>query len=95
MEAWALLYVSPPWKPGQEVKVVWRVTGTGDFRVVAVGPESQEVLPLSGPTEHFGSNWDRPGEEWGTLFRLNEPGRWQLRVERGSSTATLPVEVAA
>ena len=95
MEAWALLYEPSPWKPGQEVKVVWRVTGAGDFRVVAVGPESQEVPPVSGPTEHFGSNWDRPGDEWGTFFRLDEPGRWQLRIQRGSSTATLPVEVAA
>ena len=95
MQAWALLYEPSPWKPGQEVKVVWRATGTGDFRVVAIGPQSQEVPPVSGPTKHFGSNWERPGEEWGTFFRLNEPGRWQLRVQRGSSTATLPLEVVA
>ena len=93
MEAWALLYEPSPWTAGQEVKVVWRATGTGDFRVVAVGPGSQEVPPVSGPTKHCGSNWGRPGEEWGTFSRLNEPGRWQLRVQLGSSTATLPVEV--
>lgn len=94
METWALLYEPPPWKPGQEVKVVWRSTGTGDFRVVAVGPRSREVPPVSGPTPHFGSNWSRPGDEWGTVFRLDEPGQWLLRVERGSATASLPVEIA-
>jgi hypothetical protein len=95
MEAWALLYEPSPWRRGQEVKVVWRATGTGDVRVVAVGPQAQEVPPLSGPTEHVGSTWQRPGQEWGTSFRLDEPGRWELRVERGSSTATVPVDVAA
>lgn len=95
METWALMYEPPPWRVGQDVKVVWRSTGTGEFRVVAVGPNSQEIPPVSGPTQHFGSNWNRPGDEWGTFFRLEEPGQWLLRVERGSSAASLPVEVAA
>ena len=93
METWALLYERPPWKAGQEVKVVWRSTGTGEFSVVAVGPQAQEVPPITGPTEHFGSNWNRPGEEWGTFFRLDERGQWLLRVRHGSSTASLRVEV--
>lgn len=93
MKTWALLYEPPPWKPGQEVKVVWRSTGTGEFSVVAVGPQAQQVPPVSGPTEHFGSNWNRPGEEWGTFFRLDEPGLWLLRVQHGPATASLPVEV--
>jgi hypothetical protein len=95
LETWALLYVAPPWTAGQEVKVVWRSTGAGDFNVVAVGPQSQRVEPVSGPTEHTGSNWARPGEEWGTFFRLDEPGEWVLRVERGPDTASLPITVTA
>jgi hypothetical protein len=95
LEIWALLYVAPPWTAGQEVKVVWRSTGVGDFSVVAVGPKEQRVDPLSGPTEHFGSNWARPGQEWGTFFRLDEPGEWELRVERGPDTASLPITVTA
>lgn len=94
IETWALLYAPPPWTAGQEVKVVWRSTGTGEFRVVAVGPRSQQVPPESGPTQHVGSNWDRPGEEWGTIFRLDEPGQWRLQVRRGDAAASLPVAVA-
>lgn len=94
LETWALLDEPPPWKPGQEVKVVWRSTGTGAFRVVAVGPGAQEVPPVSGPTQHYGSNWNRPGDEWGTFFRLDEPGQWVFRVRRGSATASLALAVA-
>lgn len=74
LDTWALLYVAPPWTAGQEVKVVWRSTGAGGFEVVAAGPLSQRVEPVSGPTEHVGSNWARPGNAWGTFFRLDEPG---------------------
>lgn len=93
LEVWALLYEPSPWKAGQEVKVVWRATGAGSFAVTAVGPESQRVVPIAGPTEHFGSNWERPGDEWGTFFRLDEPGEWVLQVQRGSDTASLPITV--
>ena len=94
METWALLYEPPPWRPGQEVKVVWRSTGTGELRAVAVGPRGQRVAPSSGPTPHVGSNWARPGDEWGTSFRLDEPGRWTLRVDRGAASASLTLAVA-
>ena len=93
LEVWALLYEPSPWKAGQEVKVVWRATGAGSFAVTAVGPRSQRVNPSAGPTEHYGSNWERPGDEWGTFFRLEEPGEWVLEVQRGSDTASLPITV--
>lgn len=93
LEVWALLWEPPPWKVGQEVKVVWRATGTGSFTVTAVGPDSQRVAPIAGPTVHYGSNWERPGDEWGTFLRLDEPGEWVLRVQRGSDTASLPITV--
>lgn len=95
LETWALLYEASPWTAGQEVKVVWRSTGAGDFEVVAVGPQSQQVEPVSGPEEHVSSNWVKPGEEWGTFFRLDEPGEWVLRVNRGPNTASLPITVIA
>jgi hypothetical protein len=93
LEVWALLYEPSPWKAGQEVKVVWRATGAGAFAVTAFGPEFQRVAPIAGPTEHYGSNWERPGDEWGTFFRLDEPGEWVLQVQRGRDTASLPITV--
>ena len=95
LEVWALLWEPPPWEAGREVKVVWRATGSGDFSVVALGPDGQRDAPTVGPTPHTGSNWNRPGDEWGTFFRLEEPGDWVLRAQRGSEAATLTVTVTA
>ena len=61
--------------------------------MTAVGPESQRVVPIAGPTGHHGSSGERPGDEWGTFFRLDEPGEWVLQVQRGSDTASLPITV--
>ncbi len=92
-ETWALLWEQPPWRINEEVKVVWRMTGTGDFSVEAVGPDGDTVAPTQGPTPHAGSNWDRPGEEWGTFFRLPTEGCWTLKARRGASVSDIPVMV--
>jgi hypothetical protein len=89
------MWQPPPWRAGDLVKVVWRSTGTGDISVLAIGPGGREVLPVTGPTAHAGSSWDRPGDEWGTSFRLDEPGDWQLTIRRGQATASVPVTVTA
>lgn len=92
--AWALLWVEPPWKPHQEVKVVWRMTGRGDFAVVARGPAGETVGPFSGPTPHEGSNWERPGQEWGTFFAMPSAGCWILEASRGKDVSKVFVLVA-
>jgi hypothetical protein len=92
-EAWALLWQSPPWTVDQAVKVVWRMPGSGDLNVSAVGPEGEIIKPLSGPTRHLGSNWERPGDEWGTFFALPSEGCWRMEVRR--SDAISAVSVAA
>jgi len=91
MESWALMWRPSPWRTGEQVKVVWKSTGTGDLRIFAVSPSGREVLPLTGPTPHFGSTWDRPGDEWGTSFELDETRRVDVeggaRAGSGVSTA--------
>jgi hypothetical protein len=89
--AWALLWVEPPWPVGQEVKVVWRMTGTGDFAVVARGPNEEVVDAVQGPTPHVGSSWERSGDEWGTFFVLTSPGCWRLEASRGTDMSTVYV----
>lgn len=92
---WALLWKQPPWAPGEEVKVVWRVSGNGEFAAVARGPEGVEVHPSFGPTRHAGSNYDRPGDEWGVGFILRSPGCWELRATRGKGSASIWLLVEA
>lgn len=79
----------------QEVKIVWRMTGSGSPKFAAVGPSGSRVDPTWGPERHLGSNWNRPGDEWGTGFRFPKPGCWTVRVDRGAAVATAGILVAA
>ena len=84
---YGLLFTKYPISAGREVKIVWRTTGSGHVRFTATGPRGQHIAP-AWTTLHYGSNWDRPGEEWGTGFRFPVRGCWTVRVTRGTSAAT-------
>jgi hypothetical protein len=92
-ETWALLWAFPPWEVGEKVKVVWRMTGTGDFTVRAVGPDGEVVEPVDGPAPHSSANWHRPGDEWGTAFSLPSEGCWLLEAQRGDAVSTIGILV--
>lgn len=94
-EAWALLWEPSPWEVGQDVKVVWRMAGTGDFEVRAVGPDGEIGEPSSAPAKHGSSNWDRPGPEWGTFFNLPSEGCWQLEARRSAAVSTVTIAVTS
>jgi hypothetical protein len=90
---YGLLFADYPLPAGRVSKIVWRMTGSGQMRFSATGPRGQRIAP-AWSTLHYGSNWDRPGEEWGTGFRFPVGGCWTVRATRGTSaaTATLLVE---
>jgi predicted small lipoprotein YifL len=79
-ELWGLIMSTSGIPPlaNTEVKIVWRMTGSGGFDIVASGPHGMKVPPSQGPTEHLGSNWNRPGDEWGTVFTFPVAGCWDL-----------------
>ncbi len=79
-ELWGLLF--EPLSAGKDIKIVWRMSGTGDLGVAATGPHGQVVQPAWGPEYHGSSNWDRPGMEWGTGFVFDEKGCWNLHLSR-------------
>lgn len=88
-EVWALLESASgiPVKAGSPLKIVWRMTGTGDFHLVAIGPQGQRLPPSWGPQAHDGSNWNRPGDEWGTGFdSLPGAGCWDFHVTRDNAS---------
>lgn len=87
------MFEVPPWPVGKEVKVVWRVGGSGGFEAHALGPDGQRLEPSWGPERHAASNWERPGGEWGVAFIIDTPGCWQLRAKRDGGTASLWVRV--
>ncbi|MGA5757248.1 hypothetical protein [Nonomuraea bangladeshensis] len=82
-ELWGLLFGEVPLRRGAEVKIVWRMTGDGPLRKVeATLPDGTRARLAWGPEEHGGSNWRRPGQEWGTGFVFPERGCWKVELTR-------------
>src|SRR5207244_8021246 len=73
---------------GDRYKIVWRMLGTGDVTFTAVSPNGGHVAPTE-LEEHAASNWNRPGDEWGSIFVFTQPGCWQIHVERASNAGDL------
>ena len=84
MEIWALLFGDLKAKHDQ--KIVWRLTGDGDPQFTTTGPHGEQAHVVFGPTQHSSSNWQRPGDEWGTGFNFPTAGCWDLHVSRGKAT---------
>lgn len=102
VEGWALIFNHWPLDPGdvltvpaaEEVKIVWRLTGDGDdVSFQATGPEGQIENLSWGPAPHGGSNWERPGQEWGTGWVFPTEGCWVLQATRGAHTFAITVDV--
>jgi hypothetical protein len=92
---WGLILSPLPIRVGDEVKIVWRMTGSGSMRVRAVSPQGR-VAPLAwGPDAHGGSTYHRPGEEWGVGYRFTAPGCWRLHAQRDDGEADAWLYVAA
>lgn len=92
---WALFFNSVPPPAGKEVKVVWRMTGSGDFtfRISDAGGNS---IPLAwGPDVHGSSNWNHPGDEVGTGINFPHAGCWDIQVARADVTGDLWLEVTS
>jgi hypothetical protein len=86
-EFWGLLLSASGVPPlaNFQVKIVWRMTGSGTFTIVAISPSGMKVPPSQGPSEHLGSNWNRPGDEWGTVFFFPVAGCWDLHATRDNA----------
>jgi hypothetical protein len=94
-EIWALLFFDKAYA-SQEEKIVWRITGTGQkFDIYAQHPDGTIIHPIWGPEYHGGSNWERPGVEWGTGFNFPKPGCWTLTATLGATTGEIRLEVMA
>ena len=80
---------------GQQIKVVWRMTGDGDLSMVATGPGGRTLRPVWGPEQHSASSYHRPGDEWGTGWTFPEAGCWTIQATRKTAgTAKIGIRVA-
>ncbi|MFG1942255.1 hypothetical protein [Nonomuraea sp. NPDC048826] len=92
-ELWGLLFAEVPFKAGAEVKIVWRMTGDGPLKVSATGPGGKRAK-LVWLEDHGGSNWQRPGYEWGTGWVFPAPGCWKVELSRTRGSGHAWVRVA-
>ncbi len=72
---------------GHDVKIVWRITGSGDLTATAIAPDRRAAPLVFGPTLHSSSTYQRPGEEWGVGYHFSEAGCWDLHFVRGHTPA--------
>jgi hypothetical protein len=96
-ELWALLFFDSA-TANQDLKFVWRITTTGTgqgFHIEAKNENGKTILPIWGPEFHGGSNWNRPGEEWGTGFNFPEAGCWTITVTSGATIGEIYIDVLA
>jgi hypothetical protein len=92
---WALFFTPVPPPSGKEIKVVWRMTGSGDF-VFRASDANGMTIPLTwGPEGHGSSSWNHPGDEVGTGFNFPHPGCWDVHVAKTTVDADLWLSVAA
>ena len=83
-QLWGLLFPTSglPLRASSEVKIVWRMTGTGPLMVSNSGPGGITSPLTFGPEEHGSSNYTRPGDEWGTGFKFPIAGCWNIHFTR-------------
>ena len=94
-QLWGLLmfaHLGPP-RVGDQEKIVWRMTGSGPLTLTAVSPGGMRHRPVWGPEAHGGSNWNKPGQEWGAGYVFTTPGCWDLHASRGSAYADVWIRV--
>jgi hypothetical protein len=91
-QLWGLLFGRL--QAGQQVKIVWRMTGQDPIHLRAVGPDGRHIGPDWGPVRHGGSNWNRPGAEWGTGFTFPTAGCWRVHAARKNTAGNAWFQVA-
>ena len=91
-EMWALLFFDTA-HVNEDEKIVWRITGEGNAFDVEAKSGKGTVIHPTWTDYHGASNWERPGQEWGTSFNFPEPGCWTITVTRGETTGTISLDV--
>jgi hypothetical protein len=92
---WALLFVDVRSSQlildgviGKRTKIVWRIQGNGAVTFAAIAPNGDRVAATD-VTYHGASIWNRPGEEWGSVFVLTQLGCWPIHAERADNAGDL------
>lgn len=78
----------------EQVKIVWRMTGSGPLSLTTTSPQGDPVALRWGPEHHGGSTYHRPGDEWGAGYLFPSAGCWHLHAQRAAGSADVWLQVA-
>jgi hypothetical protein len=92
-QLWGLLFADIPLQHAQQVKIVWRMTGSGELHLSAYGPGGARV-PSDWLHVHGTSTWNHPGDEWGSGFTFPRAGCWEVVASRGTLIGHVGLPVA-
>ena len=96
VQLWGLIMATGPDNPlraNEQVKIVWRITGSGELHLSSIGPNGRTHPLQWGPALHASSTYQRPGQEWGAGYLFAQPGCWTLHATRGTATADVWMEI--
>jgi hypothetical protein len=98
VQLWGLIMADGPDSPlrvNEQVKIVWRITGSGELRLTSIAPDGRPHPLQWGPDGHLSSTYRRPGQEWGAGYLFTQPGCWNLHAIRGDATADVWLNIAS
>lgn len=75
------------------VKIVWRMTGSGALKQVGYSFHGKRIPLVWGPELHGGSNYARPGIEWGAGYRFTKAGCYRLTARRANGSAVVWLQI--
>jgi len=92
-ELWAL-DVQPAYVSTIQKKIIFKLTRVYPDVFYAVAPDGRRVDPVWRQA-HSGSNWNRPGFEWGAAFIFDVPGCWRIHAGAWPAQGDLWLVVAS
>jgi hypothetical protein len=98
VQLWGLIMADGPDNPlrvNEQVKIVWRITGSGELRLTSIAPDGRTHPLQWGPDGHLSSTYRRPGQEWGAGYLFTQPGCWNLHAIRGVATADVWLNIVS
>jgi hypothetical protein len=92
---WGLIMAPhfPPVASKAVVKIVWRMTGSGSLKHVGYSFHGKSIPLAWGPELHGGSNYARPGIEWGAGYRFTTAGCYRLTARRAHGSAVVWLQI--
>lgn len=92
-QLWALAIGPFEGVVGKPKKIVFRMTSGLPSVFYSIAPDGRKVAPVSGPTPRIGSNWNRPGLEFGSMWLFDVPGCWQIYAGLGPAQGDIWITV--